>query len=481
MAKLGGIKFGAPPGAPPPFRRPQPPPPPTVPEGDAEVSEASPPAPAPNERVEESQEEGEEEEHARRARIATKLAGMGGMRFGMLPMQPAAPEPPRHAKQDSEEHSPAPAMSHPVESDYEFEQQSASSDGVKMEEVHHADAEYQEEPEEEDAPPPPPRPSARPPVPMGRPPIPPPTRKATIESSPQVHPHARGESYETFTMSPPRPPIPPPSSHSEYVMVDDEDDLPPPLPKSRPPPRGPPPPRVPPPAPTPDDNSTSGQWEMPSINFDDAGATSDLSASLWSEDSTAYPSTDAPAPPPPAQNEKPCAPAPPVVPREMSGEQLRAVWGRVGVQMCEVATTLHERSKRTLVGNGSYAGFVHAVLAQVPNAAHPPAGSTEYGYLVYAQTGASVHARADEILPGDVVVLEEARLKGHKGLHAYTLNVGEPGVPGLGVVAEFETKKVKIKALQANQHVGQATVESVSYKLEDLKSGTIKVYRVLEA
>ncbi|KAI0031001.1 hypothetical protein K488DRAFT_79328 [Vararia minispora EC-137] len=156
-----------------------------------------------------------------------------------------------------------------------------------------------------------------------------------------------------------------------------------------------------------------------------------------------------------------------------------AVWGRVGVQVAEAASALLERSKRALVGNGSYFGFVNTALAQVPQARLPQAG-TDYGYLIYAQVGSTVQTRASEILPGDVIVLEDARLKGHKGLHNYSLSVGE-GVPCLGVVAEFEAKKLKVKALQANQHVGQATVESVSYRLEDLKSGSIRIYRVLEA
>ncbi|KAI0059617.1 hypothetical protein BV25DRAFT_1808868 [Artomyces pyxidatus] len=157
----------------------------------------------------------------------------------------------------------------------------------------------------------------------------------------------------------------------------------------------------------------------------------------------------------------------------MSPEELKAVSNRVGAQICDTATALLERSRRTLVGNGSYAGFLSAVFAMVPSA-QPPLSPTEYGYLVYAQTGGMVHTRASDIMPGDVIVLEDARLKGHKGLHAYSMSAGE-GTPCLGVVSDFEAKKMKVKALQANQHVGQATVESVSYRLEDLKSGSIKV------
>ncbi|KAI0040109.1 hypothetical protein FA95DRAFT_1503312 [Auriscalpium vulgare] len=266
-------------------------------------------------------------------------------------------------------------------------------------------------------------------------------------------------------------------------MVGQSDDEAAPPPPGRPS-RAAPPPRSapPPPQPEPIEPSAVGQWELPSIptgalDFGDSGATSDLSASAWSEDSTAYPST-APtsiAPPSAEHTRRPSAQPSlaPVPPTHLTPDELKALWGRVGVQVHEAALSLLERSKRALVGNGSYAGFVGAVLEQVPNAL-PPQSASEYGYLVYAQTGGAVRTRASEILPGDVIVLEEAKLKGHKGLHNYSVIAGE-GLPCVGVVSEYDAKKLKVKALQANQHVGQATVESVSYRLEDLKSGSIKV------
>jgi hypothetical protein len=148
------------------------------------------------------------------------------------------------------------------------------------------------------------------------------------------------------------------------------------------------------------------------------------------------------------------------------------------VQVCEVATSLFEKSKKSLVGDGTYLGFVKAVVNEVPNAVllDPPS----YGYVVYEQSGSLVQKRASEIMPGDVVELKDAKFKGHKGIQSYNQHVGA-GEPLLGVVSEFEPKKSKVKIFQANQHVGQQTVEAVSYRLDDLKSGTIKTYRILEA
>jgi len=229
----------------------------------------------------------------------------------------------------------------------------------------------------------------------------------------------------------------------------------------------------------PPSDSISSQWELPSIPSSslEFGGTTDLSLS-WPEDSNpALSSLAAPPPPPP---ERPSVQQPTPVPdRQLSSDDLMAVWGRVGVQTCEAATALFDKSKKALVGDGTYDGFVHAVLSEVPNAALPSSPGS-YGYVVYVQTGSAVQKRASEIMPGDVLVLQDAKLKGHKGLQSYTQTVGV-GEQLVGIVSEFEPKKSKVKMFQANQHVGQQTVEAVSYRLEDLKSGTVKVYRVLES
>jgi myosin tail region-interacting protein MTI1 len=244
--------------------------------------------------------------------------------------------------------------------------------------------------------------------------------------------------------------------------------------------RGPPPPRSAPPAPELLEPvvGTTGPWELPlipsgSLDFgDSSGGMSDLSASMWSEDSTAYPSPPPTAASPPSSALPPGA-APPTgipphsvaaaqqprasvvgAPVRMTVDELRTAWERVGVYVAEAASGLLERSKRTLVGNGSYEGFVAEALAQVPNAS-PPHAPGEYGFLVYAQTGAQVHTRLADIMPGDVVVVRSAKLKGHKGLQSYSMSSGE-GTPCVGVVSEFDAKKLKLRALQANQRVGQA-------------------------
>ncbi|EFI27173.1 hypothetical protein CC1G_14998 [Coprinopsis cinerea okayama7 len=503
MAKLGGIKFGA---APPvlPGRRP------TLPTAAEEESRRS-------EAQEEFQDTGgnsdlteEEEERARKERIATKLAGMGGMRIGMLPPTfptrkasvPQEPEPEPSAPKSPPPPTRAPPSRPPLppqvaDSESEEESLASSVDAVKveaeeseMEEVHHEDA------QPEEAPPPPPARGARqirkesldtpssPPPPPTRPPVPAglPARRASNQT---ISSQRRTSGDSTVSSPPQKTPIL--RGQSDYVMVEDPEgeEVPPPLPGNRPSARAPAPSR-PPPAPEGQD-SLSSQWELPNIPTSTLEfGNEDLSMS-WTEAEAA-----------PALEESVTIvprPQPTPGPRlaevagtgmeqqrkssndvQLSADDLMAVWGRVGVQVCEVATTLFEKSKKGLVGDGTYPGFVRVVLNEVPNAAK----ASDWGYLVYKQTGGAVQKRASDIMPGDLVELSDAKFKGHKGLQAYQLIVGTDE-PVVGVISEFEPKKSKLRVFQANQHVGQQTVEVVSYRLDDLKSGVLKIYRVLEA
>ncbi|KAF8157960.1 hypothetical protein B0H34DRAFT_706935 [Crassisporium funariophilum] len=520
MAKLGGIKFGAAPGSG-PIRPPQPPP-----RQEEEQQEgADDKAHAADEVLVELSEE--DEERARKERISAKLAGMGGMRIGMMPMGMGSLPPQRSHALREESAASVPAQAPPTravppsrppppsaqptqqlhnqDTDSERGSVDASDDGVKVEAEESEIEEVNYEDAVEEKPPPVPSRGARAPyrressdkptsphlpVPSARPPIP--TAKPTRRSSVQTSKSTGSASGGDFGYSPPqrRPSSHMPPSHSEYVMVEEPqgmEEMPPPPPSRTgraPPARGTP--RPPDMASDPSD-SLSSQWELPSIptsslDFNTGG---DLSLSWTDADEPSSPSV-----PSQAAGKQPSVSVPqksaPVSPieRHLSADDLMAVWGRVGVQVCEVATSLFEKSKKTLIGDGTYSGFVSAVLAGVPNAAPlaPSSTHSNYGYLVYVQNGTAVQKRASDIMPGDIVEIFDGKLKGHKGIHMYHQNVGGAGGEVMvGIVGEFEAKKSKIRVFHANQHVGQQTVESVSYRLEDLKSGTVKVYRVLEA
>lgn len=490
MAKLGGIKFGAAPLSTP---RPQPP-----------VAQEEQGAPDPSEDQAREVLSEEEEERARKERISAKMANMGGMRIGMMPMgmgglpqrshilradsdgpkspplpsfspptraippsrpsqQPAQPPPP----------PPPPAAGHDTDSDYGSA--AASEDGVKVEaEESEADeVDYAEVTISEDTPPPVPSRSNRaahrqetsnsassPPMPSSRPPVPTalPNRRFSVQTTRSMTSSSTGGEAAPSTTPRKSSGFMPPNQ-SEYVMVEEPEsqEVPPP-PPTRPAGRAPSM-RSAPQAPstrqisTDPNDSISSQWELPSIPASalDFGGETDLSLS-WTDAGTDRP---APALVSPLPTVLPARKATAPSELHLDADELMALWGRVGVQVCEVATSVFEKSKKTLIGDGTYGGFVQAVLAMVPNAAPVPTPAGEYGYLVYMQNGPAVQKRASEIMPGDIVEIYDAKLKGHKGLQTYHQSVGGSGVVLVGIVGEFEAKKTKIRVFHANQHVGQ--------------------------
>ena len=564
MARLGGIRFGAPPPMNPLSRPPLPPaPPPTsIPPDEPEFEGKEEDGP---------REDEDEDEAARKQRIAAKLAGSGGIRLGMLP--PAGRLVP--GQEDSENEDavppvPVPAppqrplptrkLPPPVEVPVKQEPEQAGrgsrrseDDGVEveaeeseLEEVRYSDAEETAH-SVEALPTPPPRTMTSRSPPPGRPPVPtiPTTllgrRSSTTAGSVSASSSRQASldessSGETPTMS---GRVSESAFHpqSEYVMVEaeylDEDDSPAPLPRRKSTRSGSAHPIALPPVPPPsaidppEALTSSAQWELPSIpQGAEFGEASEMTTSGWSEGSTAV-HVPAPSFSPPGSQ---CASGKVVMPSSTSvsisgsgsgsgsgrrsldqqpqrtTDELMAIWGKTGVRVVEAATALFEKSKRALVGDGSYAGFVRAVLAQVSGVARPGADDDDdWGYVVYAQTGSAVQRRVSDILPGDVIAFWDAKLKGHKGLHQYTQTVGTAsttsgaGGPLVGIVSEFDGKKSKVKVWQANQHVGQQvslssvfrrlarmkngvltpratqTVENVTYRLEDLKSGQVKV------
>ncbi|EPT05362.1 hypothetical protein FOMPIDRAFT_1156189 [Fomitopsis schrenkii] len=490
MARLGGIRFGAPP-PPPPVRRPQPPPEVQEDEeGAAHAQEA------------ETQEAPEEEdEFARKQRIAARIAGMGGMRFGMLPGAPP-PVPRSQARPTSppsqaEEHPTSPTVPSrvppavppppppPAPESSEDDEEKIEAEMSEAEEVTYEEAQEAEE----EAPPPipsregrhtPHAEARRPPVPqMSRPPVPQvPVIARRKRMSTGSGGQASGASDFTYPPPPParRPSIPTHDTQNDFVLVGNDnetvDDPPPPPPRTdslkkthhHPSARTAP---LPPPL-SAEPVAESG---IPHVDF---GSETDLSlSSQWSEDPTNVP------PPPPTKGEfaQPSTTRPEV---QLSADQLIKQWGRVGVQIHETASVLFDKSKKALVGDGSYLGFVTAVLSQVPNASHLTPPFDNLGYLIYMQTGGSVQRRITDVMPGDLIVIQEAKFKGHKGLQSYHQAAGV-GEPLYAIVSDYEQKKSKVRVFQANQHVGQQTVESASYRLEDLKNGCIKIFRVLEA
>ena len=470
MAKLGGVKFGMMPmtSRPPPVHKISEP-------NEEDEQEASTTKRDPDGEGDSNQSP-EEIERARRAGIAARMAAMGGRGFGMYGtgvMPPAVPDVsskvvptpssgqaptaslaspppipgarPKRESRDGVSHAitrpppPIPANDSGAgetwESEVEVVDEDIEEDGEMVEQVE------DEEPELVDRPPALPSRSGRPPIlPASRPP--PPLPSSAVTSPPLS---TRNPSYPSTS----------PQHDYEVVGTDIQ--------------RHAPAARIGHSRSTPASNAessappsleSSGQWELPNIpsgSFDlgQFGKPTDMMAGTinaendasWTKVDQHEPVSRAPAPVSRQVPGEPfTGPPPPII----SNEALNNLAHRMGPVIVSSAQHIYEKSKRTVIGDGSSASFLFTVLSLVAGAS-----TSNLGHLVYAQTGGSVQKRLGDVMPGDVVALYEAHFKGHKGglgLGAYNVSWGTKTHPVLGIVIEFEGKKNKIRAFAVNQH-----------------------------
>ena len=122
------------------------------------------------------------------------------------------------------------------------------------------------------------------------------------------------------------------------------------------------------------------------------------------------------------------------------------------------------------IGDASSRAFVAHILSSLPQSL-PPVG-TSLGCVIHTQVGTTVMDSLDEPHPGDIVSCSSADFKGKKGLAPYhfTLNCQ-------GFIVDVEPKKNKLRTI-IQSPTKKNGPEEVSLRLDDLKSGIVKVYRV---
>ncbi|KAF2138066.1 uncharacterized protein K452DRAFT_256893 [Aplosporella prunicola CBS 121167] len=131
--------------------------------------------------------------------------------------------------------------------------------------------------------------------------------------------------------------------------------------------------------------------------------------------------------------------------------------------------------QNTTVGDGSPQALVHELVAPLPQALLP-IGTRAYGALVYANLANASVQQHDEIRPGDIISLRNAKFQGKHGpVHAkYSMEVGKPD--HVGVVVEWDGTKKKIRAFEQGRESKKVKVES--FRMSDLRSGEVRVWRV---
>lgn len=160
---------------------------------------------------------------------------------------------------------------------------------------------------------------------------------------------------------------------------------------------------------------------------------------------------------------------PPVQPRQ---DQLENAHVQNGTRINDAVTSF----QNTTVADGTPFGLVHHLLQPLSNALLP-VGTRSYGALVYANLANASVQQFDEIRAGDIVSFRNARFQGHRGtMHQkYNAEVGKPD--HVGVVVDWDGTKKKIRAWEQGRESKKIKMES--FRLNDLRSGECKVWRVM--
>ncbi|KAI1150825.1 hypothetical protein F4825DRAFT_387356 [Nemania diffusa] len=159
-------------------------------------------------------------------------------------------------------------------------------------------------------------------------------------------------------------------------------------------------------------------------------------------------------------------------PRSLRQDELEEAYERFGRRLAHSVAS----KKDSVVGDGTPYALIHELLRPLKEVLLP-VGSRAYGALVYANLANASTQLNDEIRPGDIISIRNAKFQGKHGpMHAkYTTEVGKPD--HVGIVAEWDGTKKKVRAWEQGRE--NKKVKQESYKLEDLRSGEVKIWRVM--
>lgn len=161
--------------------------------------------------------------------------------------------------------------------------------------------------------------------------------------------------------------------------------------------------------------------------------------------------------------------APPMQPRQ---DQLEQAHLKLGVQISDAVNAI----QNSTVAEGTPLGLIQHLLNPLSDALLP-VGTRAYGALVYSNLANASVSQNDEIRAGDIVSFRNARFQGHRGtMHQkYSAEVGKPD--HVGIVVDWDGTKKKIRAWEQGRENKKVKMES--FKLNDLRSGECKVWRVM--
>ncbi|RDW69500.1 hypothetical protein BP6252_08520 [Coleophoma cylindrospora] len=159
-------------------------------------------------------------------------------------------------------------------------------------------------------------------------------------------------------------------------------------------------------------------------------------------------------------------------PSRLRQDQLEQAHEQFGRKVYEAVTS----KQNTIVGDGTPQGLVQELLKPFADALLP-VGTRAYGALVYGNLANASTQQNDEIRPGDIITLRNTKFQGKHGpMHAkYSAEIGKPD--HVGVVAEWDGTKKKVRAWEQGRESKKVKLES--FKLDDLRSGEVKIWRIM--
>ncbi|KAI2619987.1 hypothetical protein GGR54DRAFT_602066 [Hypoxylon sp. NC1633] len=159
-------------------------------------------------------------------------------------------------------------------------------------------------------------------------------------------------------------------------------------------------------------------------------------------------------------------------PRSLRQDELEEAYERFGRALASAVAS----RKDSVVGDGSPPALVLELLKPFKDALLP-IGTRAYGALVYSNMANASTQLNDEIRPGDIVSIRNAKFQGKHGpMHAkYSMEVGKPD--HVAIVSEWDGTKKKVRAWEQGRE--SKKVKQESFKLEDLRSGEVKIWRVM--
>lgn len=159
-------------------------------------------------------------------------------------------------------------------------------------------------------------------------------------------------------------------------------------------------------------------------------------------------------------------------PGRLRQDQLEEAHARFGQRVASDVAA----KQNAVVGDGTPQALILELLRPLPSALRP-VGTRAYGALVYVNRANASVEQYDEIRPGDIVTFRNARFQGkHGAMHQrYSDDVGKP--EHVAVVVDWDGRKKKLRAWEQGRESRKVKMES--FKIEDLRSGEVKVWRIM--